>query len=150
MKKSVRQEDDYGCGFACIAYLCDIKYQDVKKYTDNPNKAKTGGYRCKSLADALNKIFKENKIDKIWKTKYVGKTKNPKIPNGSIVYISKNDKYKYGHYIVKTEHGYMNPFVNVDIVQGDSGKSKSEYEKEICGTASLIITTEDVRYKKDL
>lgn len=149
IKPAVRQEDDFGCGFACIAYICDMNYQDVKKCTDNADKAKTGSYRCKFLADTLNRIYKENKIEKIWKTKYVGKTKNPKIPSDSIVYISKNYKYKYGHYIVKTDQGYMNPFVNVDKVDSDVRLSIAKFERSMCGAPSLIITTENIKYEKD-
>ena len=148
MKREVRQEDDFGCGFACTAYLCDMQYQDVKKFTNNPENAEIGGYRCKPLCDILNRIYKEKKSDKVWKTKYVGKTKNPEIPNNSIIYINKNDKYKYGHYIVKTEYGYMNPFVNLDKVDGDSRLSKSGFENDICGVPSLIITIENVKYIK--
>lgn len=149
MKRRVRQEDDFGCGFACVAYICDLQYQDVKKFTNNPENAEAGGYRCKPLCDILNRIYKQNKIAKVWKTKYVGKTKNPEIPNESILYINKNDKYKYGHYIVKTKYGYMNPFSNLSEVSGNSKLSIAKYEKDLYGVPSLIITTENIKYAKD-
>jgi hypothetical protein len=149
MKVPIRQEDDFGCGLACIAYLKNMKYGDITSSNKVAlKKAQTSGYRGKFLADILNNLQRESESK--WKTKYCGKTTNPIIPNNSIVYISKNDKYQFGHYIVKTEFGFMNPFSNLLEVAGDSRKSKAAFEKEMFGKPVLIITNSNVKFLKDL
>lgn len=150
MRRLVRQEEDFGCGIACIAYICEIDYNEAQQSMLHPDKAQTVGYRCKALCDALNRICEEKKVEKIWRTKYVGRTRNPNIPDDSIVYINKNNKYKYGHYMVKTKYGYMNPFANLDKVNGDSRFATAKYESELYGIISLIITNKDIKYEKDL
>ena len=146
VKKLVKQEDDFGCGLACIAYLTNKKYRQITNLNpENLQRATTNGYRGKFLADILNSLDPESK----WKTKYCGKTLNPKIPNNSIIYIAKNDKYKFGHYIVKTEFGFMNPFSNLTEVLGDSKKSVAKFEKKICGVPVLTVTYENVNFVKD-
>jgi hypothetical protein len=47
-------------------------------------------------------------------------------PLGTIVYISgnerdKNELYKYGHYLLKTANGWMNPWANMPNKRRQSG-----------------------------
>lgn len=101
LREPMTQKDQNGCGVACIAFLLDKSYQDTKKLFDS-EKIASYGSDCPEMAAALN----ANNQKYSWK-KYTGGT----IPNLSIVYLGPSDYYKTGHYLVKYNNFWMNPWV---------------------------------------
>ncbi len=130
----IRQEDDFWCGFACVAFLLHISYKEVFQYFDNPEKAKLGKYRCKFLLDALKKWWLNN-----YRTTYIGRKPEYSIPNNSIVYVNKNKKYRFWHYLVKNQNWYMNPFFNIDTEYWNAQYSVAQFEEVPPWTISLVI-----------
>lgn len=102
----VVQEDRLGCGVACVASLLGISYLNaLKMFQNGKKKATFCGFSPKNIVFALKKA----KLS--YKTVYV-KNKKSKPKNGSIVYVGRCKKYPFGHYLLKTENGWMNPWVN--------------------------------------
>ncbi len=50
MKKSITQEDSFGCGMACVAWIINKSYKRAKKeYFKDTYSAHIFGYLCKDL-----------------------------------------------------------------------------------------------------
>ena len=52
MKQMITQEDDMGCGAACVAFAAHRSYQHVVSVLGQ-DKARTVGFQLKELVDAL-------------------------------------------------------------------------------------------------
>ena len=70
---------------------------------------------------------------------YVGREKNPKIENNSIVYVPKCHYFPYGHYLVKIQGGYMDPFINAHESNFDYTKAKAGLRKTLLSKISIKI-----------
>lgn len=107
--KPTRQEDNFGCAVACVAFIVNIKYKDAIKFFKNGEK------RVKSVPD-----FYCREIVEILKNAgfyYQHKYIKPKIRNkiyqqNTIVFIKKSKKYSYGHYLVRYNNKWMDPWIN--------------------------------------
>lgn len=130
--KSVTQLDCMGCGIACVAYVRDISYKEAKNLFDCPNKASTKGYTIKHINNALFK-FGLN-----YKSKYIGRVEVYEIKDKSLVYFKKCYNFPYGHYMVKTELGYMDPFINLREVNYDIEKAESGFNNDYKDKIVLI------------
>lgn len=105
----VPQEDEWGCGVACVASLLGVSYGEAKKLVElvkgRSVNAKPFGLELHHIAIALQ--AKGVKVIADW---------DPTVhhPNGSIVCIGGKSRYKYEHYILKTPGGWMDPWFNLD------------------------------------
>ena len=114
------QKDINGCGIACIANLLDVPYYDVKK--DFESKF------CST--ERSTKIFDIVSYLKIYKREYKSKFFNQnvkyeldresadkfsRIP-GSIILIKKNAKYPLGHYLLRTQNGWVDPWYDFPCI----------------------------------
>ena len=105
----VSQEDEWGCGAACVASLLGITYREAKKLVEDIKgrsvNARPRGLELHHIALALQD--EGVKVIADW---------DPAAhhPNGSIVCIGGESLYKYEHYILKTPHGWMDPWYNLD------------------------------------
>lgn len=116
--KTVVQEDGFGCGVACVSSLLQISYKDaLKLFQNGKKKATVCGFSPKNIVSALQKAGLK------YKTKYI-KKKKIEIINGSIVYVGRCKKYPFGHYLLKTEKGWMNPWINLPYEPRIAGFSK--------------------------
>jgi membrane-anchored glycerophosphoryl diester phosphodiesterase (GDPDase) len=107
--KLVKQENEFGCGVACVAALLGITYQQaLKLFDDGYLKAKTKGFLCKEICLVLNKLG-EN-----YKYKYVKSRLKRKIyQSATIVFIKKSKKYPANHYLLRTENRWLDPWMNL-------------------------------------
>ena len=137
MKKSVVQRDSMGCGIACVACVCDISYDKAKSLFKFPENANTKGYTIKAINEALASYGLK------YKSKYIGRARDYKIKENSIVYFKKCKIFPYGHYMVKTDHGYMDPFINLHEVNYDIKKASCGFRK-IC-TETIVLITEPIQ-----
>lgn len=127
-KRSVTQEEPLGCGIACVAYICEISYKTAKKkYFKNNNRAITLGYFCKDLVTALSKAGKSYSFMRV--------KKKPTFKNGTIVFISRSKRYPMGHYLVKTDYGWMNPWINFPDIK----PARSCFSKKLPGKPVYMI-----------
>jgi hypothetical protein len=128
----VTQEDSLGCGVASVAYVLGITYKDAMLYFD-PNEVKKSGCYCKDLLGAM----KENKINCCYK--YLRKHLRKKIYKlRTIVFIKKSKKYPAGHYLVRTNDGWHDSWINFQKNK-DIKNAKSGIRKRLPGKAIYAI-----------
>ena len=105
--KAVKQEHFFGCAVACVATILKISYKNtLKSFDDGNERAKFRGFYCREIITAL-KTYGLN-----YALKYVGRRKHHKYPLGTIIHIKKSKKYPVGHYLVCTENGWMDSWIN--------------------------------------
>ena len=131
MIKPVRQEDSMGCGIACTAFVTGKSYQETKnELFKNRKKASKRGYLCKEMVYALKKA-------RLTYTYHYLKHQL-KYQNSTIVFIKRSKRFPYGHYLVKTSKGWMDPWINLDTDK-DVRNSRAGFRKRLPGKASYII-----------
>ena len=104
----VSQEDELGCGAACMASLLGIPYQKAKKLAEKAKglsiDAEPGGLELHHIAIALKKEG----------VKVIADWFPAKIPDGTIVCIRGEQHYADDHYMLKTPSGWMDPWFNIE------------------------------------
>lgn len=117
--KAVKQEHFSGCAIACVAFILRTSYKNAMiNFKDGNEKAKFKGFWCSEIIEALE-------ISKIkYSLKYIKRRKNHSYPNNTIVYIQKNSKYPVGHYLCKTDQGWMDSWINFPRLNAKAGFRK--------------------------
>lgn len=110
MKTPVVQEDDYGCAVACVAFVLNIEYQKaLRLFPKGKSRVKMGGdFYVREIAAILNsqgKHYRQRYI-KSYKKKHVSR-------EGSIILIARNNRYTTGHYLVRHNGTWMDPWINL-------------------------------------
>ncbi len=131
----IAQEDELGCGVACVANLLDISYAQALQLFDKPENAKTKGFKCKEIMAVLQKSGIGASY-KYLKPRLKSKIYQP----GVIVLIAVNKKYPFGHYLLRTNHGWLDPWVNIHSSQNVQ-KAKAGYRKRLPGKPIYAILT---------
>jgi hypothetical protein len=115
----VKQEDPMGCGIACVAFVLGISYKEATKLLTLPEKRKTLG-----IAQVIyEKLSRGGSYDSF--SRYVGRLDDTRVEIGDIVYVKKCKMFPSGHYLVKINGGYMDPFINMGEVVGDYTRAKA-------------------------
>jgi hypothetical protein len=108
MKKAITQKHYCGCGFACMAFVLDEDYhQIVDRFSDR--KAELQGLLAKEIIDTLRAYGLKYSFRHF---KSFGST--DVIPNNSIVLLKFTKTYPVGHYLVKHNSTWMDPWINFD------------------------------------
>ena len=105
----VVQEDDYGCGVACVANILGVEYEKaiVLLGKDGKKRAMTFGFHCKELARAL----KLGGID--YSNKYIKQKDKRRIyEDGAIVFIKRSKKYRAGHFLSRKKGMWYDSWIN--------------------------------------
>ena len=119
MRKSITQEFDYGCGIACFAFATNQTYQQAAEWLGE-EQASSNRFWCRDLAAALNR----------YGLNYVSKYAKPSVMEkatleGTIVLLRRSKEYPVGHYLIRHEGRWMDPWINLpdnhDIAQARSG-----------------------------
>ena len=131
MKRYIKQEDAMGCGIACVAYILCISYKEAVDLFIETYKRETLGFTSKDITKAI-KMFGIT-----YKSVYVGREKKLKIENNSIIYVPKCDYFPYGHYLVKIQNGYMDPFINLHESNFDHTKASAGLRKTLPNKISM-------------
>lgn len=106
MKQSVTQKLDYGCGVACLAYICNITFEQAVDFLGKEYSVKHG-WRPSDLVAALNRQGFS------YKNHYVRKKRGLNFSNGTIVLIERSANYPVGHYLVLDNGHWMDPWINM-------------------------------------
>ncbi len=118
---------------ACVAYVLGKSYQETVlefgvKQAIEPN------FFCRDLVRVLNRHEKNYAYKRLRRKK----DKSKMYREGTIVFIRKNRKYPFGHYLARAESYWMDPWLNVgkdkDIKNAISG-----FRKRLPGEAIYII-----------
>ncbi len=103
----VTQDHTMGCGVACVASVLNISYDNALQLFKNKENAWTKGYMCIDLIYALKKG------GKIYSYKQLKILNDPILKKtGTIVFTDYCEAYPAGHYLVRMENGWINPWVN--------------------------------------
>lgn len=115
--KPISQEHAMGCGLACVAFVAGKSYKKILSLDQNSKRAWTRGYYCTELVELLSRVG----LNYTWQ-ELKRPTRLLEIPNGSIVFIKRSEKWPDGHFLVKVaKNKYMNPWINapsIKIVRG--------------------------------
>jgi hypothetical protein len=126
MKKCITQEDEFGCGVACIAYITGRTYKEVSVLM-GPNKAKHNGYFCRDLVATLNSFGCH------YGYKYINTAdRKQAFLKGSVVFIKRSSVYPSGHYLAYDDIGWMDPWINFSKGQ-PVDNAKSGFRKRLPG-----------------
>lgn len=127
--KSITQKHAFGCGAACVAFATEESYEKTIELLGE-NKANEQGFYCKELVEVLQKLGKN------YEYKYIKPHILPYLEKpGTIVFMKRGKIYPTGHFAVRTEKGWMDPWINFsenqDICKAKSGSRKELPEKPI-------------------
>lgn len=132
MRKSITQESDYGCGIACFAFATKSTYKEAEQFLGN-EQAKSERFWCSDLASELNRAGR----------RYTHKYVKPKLRNkiykeGTIVLIRRSRNYPFGHYLIRHNKLWMDPWINLPfdnkIINAISG-----YRKRLPGKPMYVL-----------
>jgi hypothetical protein len=130
--KLVTQEGPMGCGVACAASLAGLSYKDMRKFFYKGSvKDKTAGFYNRDFVEALAKVGIKAKGYSIkrWGDK--------RIKTGTIVFSKRSKMYPVGHFLLKTERGWMNPWREGSTIKD----AKAGWQKRFPGEKSWVIET---------
>lgn len=118
----ITQQYEYGCGIACFAFAAGLTYEAAAGWL-GPEQSRSTRFWCKDLAAALNKYGKSYQV------KYVKPAVRPRIyEDGVIVLISRSKTYPVGHYLIRHQGEWMDPWINLkqdkDITHARAGFRK--------------------------
>lgn len=125
--KIITQEDDLGCGAACVAMILNVTYSQALKFFDNgPIKAKTFGFTLKDICKALekNNLAYEYKYFKPHLTEKLNESNN-------IVFMGRTKLFPNGHYVLKVKNGWFDPWIYTSPKRRIAGIRKELPQKPI-------------------
>jgi putative endonuclease len=126
LKHAVVQKDEYGCGAACVAFVLGADYKEAASLMGK-DKAENVGFYCREIVSVLAKR----------NLKYTYNYLKPRLrkkiyKDGVIVFIKRSKRYPAGHYLVRYEGLWMDPWIN--ILQSESvADAKSGFRKKLSG-----------------
>ena len=130
--KSLVQRGPFGCGVACVAFVLGEKYSEVANLLGK-NNARTTGFYCKDLIWILRK-FGQN-----YSYKYLRRRLKKKIyKDGIIVFIKRSKRYPFGHYLVRHNGLWMDPWINF-TKDNTIAKAKAGFRKRLPGKPIYMI-----------
>lgn len=132
MRKSITQEYDYGCGVACFAFATNRSYKDAAIWLGK-EQAMSSRFWCKDLTDALNR-YGLNYVYRYAKPKEI----NEMNQEGVIVLLRRSKDYPVGHYLIKHDNFWMDPWINMPI-NNDIAKARSGFRKNLPGEPMYVI-----------
>ncbi len=134
-KTPVKQEDQLGCGVACVSFILDISYLEALcLFKKGELRAKRLGFYCKDIIEAFNNIGIR------YTYKYIKQRIRSKIyKKGTIVFIKKSKKYPSGHYLCRAQDVWMDPWINFRLDK-DILKAKAGFRKRLPGKPIYAIS----------
>jgi len=132
MKKPVVQKDAMGCGLACIAFVVGKSYEQIVGIAGR-EKAKNRGFYCRELVAILDRsgYFYQYRYLKPRLRKIIYR-------DDVIVFIKRSKKYPFGHYLVRYQNLWMDPWINFPK-EKDVKKAKAGFRKRLPGKAIYAL-----------
>lgn len=115
----VIQEDEYGCGVACVANILGKTYKETLPLFESPQNASWRGYFCKDLVYALASAQKNYKYFyvKTYKRNHIYKDE-------TIVFIKRSKMHPAGHYLLRKGAVWVDPWINFPKYPRMAGERK--------------------------
>ena len=119
MNIPVTQKHNFGCGPACVAFVCKKSYDKVVDLLGEEKIVNKGSY-CKNLVEVLRQFgFSYEYI--YLKPRFRNRIYIDKV----IVFIKRSKKYPVGHFFVRYHGTWMDPWINfkngASVSQSNSG-----------------------------
>ncbi|MDB5260103.1 MAG: hypothetical protein JWN37_334 [Candidatus Nomurabacteria bacterium] len=130
MKKPVAQEHMAGCGIACAAFIEGVGYGDMlKRFKKGEENASFRGFYAYHIMQILTdpKSYMHCKV--------VAKNKEEIHEDGTFVYIAKNKEFPIGHWLVRHNEVWMNPWINYPSIKN----VKAGFQNELPGKPVYAI-----------
>jgi len=135
LRKSITQEFDYGCGIAYFAFALNISYQQSVKLL-GPKQTVSNRFWVKDFTTALNRAGLKYKSQHI-----NGKLRRSIYNAGTIVLIGRSKNYIAGHYLIRYNGQWMDPWINLPFDK-DIAKAKSGFRKRLPGSPMYALFPE--------
>lgn len=126
MKPTITQQDSMGCGAACVAFAANKTYTQAVTILGE-NKARTVGFQLRELVGALSYYGLSYHYKHIKATDRGGV-----YPDGTIVFIKRSQRYKYGHYLIRHDGLWADPWINL-VLDKNIVNAQSGYRKRLPG-----------------
>lgn len=104
----VPQKHMWGCGIACVASRLGISYEYAKERLEKIKGKGINAYPHGLDLDPIVHVLRRSRI------KVVADWYAKSFPTGTIAYISGERPYKDGHYVLKVDGGWMDPWININ------------------------------------
>ena len=104
----VPQEHPLGCAVACVASLAELSYASALRLFDEAEHAWTRGYYCSEVTSALRKLgfdYSYKVYDPLLHKRFLNHA-------GTIVFIGACKAYPSGHFLLRSDEGWMNSWAN--------------------------------------
>lgn len=119
-----------GCAVACVAFILKTSYDDAKRAFKHPEYAWQRGYYCREICEALRSRGKEYTC-----SRYSPEKRRLLYRPYIIVFIAKSKKHPFGHFLVRTKNGWMNPWINIPSMV----PAKSGFQKRLPGRIQWVL-----------
>lgn len=121
------QHDLNGCGIACLANLLDTDYQIIKSEFELAFYKINRGVK---VTDIVRYLATKNLK---YKVTYINLKKLSEVQiqtfifqNNSIILLQRSDKYPIGHYLLRVETGWIDPWYNLPIIDNVYAQIRTE------------------------
>jgi hypothetical protein len=132
MKQSITQEFDYGCGIACFAFATNMTYKQAVHYLGS-EQANSNRFWVKDIVVALNGY------GKTYKSYHVKPCVRQMIyKEWAIVLIHRSKHYPVGHYLIRYNSKWMDPWINLPFNK-DISHAKSGFRQRLPGSPMFAI-----------
>ncbi|MDP2671522.1 MAG: hypothetical protein Q8P13_03655 [bacterium] len=125
--KPIKQEDDFGCGVACVASILEIGYQSaLSLFREGEKKSQNTGFYCREIVEVLaNQGLR-------YEYNYIKPKLRKRIyKEGEMVFLRRSKKYPEGHYLCRMGKRWMDPWLNFPVDKREAGFRQRLPEKPI-------------------
>ncbi|HUP26209.1 MAG TPA: hypothetical protein VM124_01015 [Candidatus Limnocylindrales bacterium] len=129
----VTQKHYMSCGVACVSYLTGVAYDEIAKAL-SPIKLNFSGFLGVELID----ILKKHGLNYAGK-QLKGDEAEGEFKIGDIVFIEKSASYWAGHFLVKSDKGWMDPWINLNSAKPWVTDAKSGFREKLPGKPGYLI-----------
>lgn len=129
--KAVKQEDNLGCAVACVAFVLKLAYSEaLTLFEDGKRRVKEeANFYCPEIVQ----ILKKSGLNYSWKKISINDL--PLIKNNySIVFIKKSKSHPFGHFLVRYNGKWMDPWINLP-----ARNIKAGFRNELPGDPTYVI-----------
>jgi len=115
----VAQEHEYGCAVACVATILNTTYYDAFKLFNEKGNAMGVGFYCRDVVSVFGKV------EIRYSYYYIKPNKRRLIyTEDTIVFVKKSSKYPAGHYLVRKDGVWIDPWINFPAFPVKAGPRK--------------------------
>lgn len=130
-----------GCWAACVAFLMNINYEKaLLLFEGGFERAKLNGVGLHPIEMAKMLTERGHETE----CRYVNRgVKRVVYLPGTIVFLKKSKTFPYGHYLCKTNIGWMDPWINLSQTK-DVTKAKAGFRKKLPGKPIYALLVKKV------